>query len=248
MGNNPSPLVRKPHAVLDLDSRLLKAKKIELLLSLKASVPSLKLLEIGTGSGGIAHYFANVSELDFNVNAIDVVDNRLVRDGYSFQLTSGVRLPFDDETFDVLITNHVIEHVGDYGAQCEHLKEIRRVLKKNGIGYLAVPNRWMLVEPHFKLIFLSWLPRGIRTPYLKFMRRGDFYDCEPLEQREIEKIFLSADLRCKNRCIEALKLAFQLEMPNSKSARFFGALPNFLYRPFVWLIPTLIYTFHRSES
>ena len=193
------------------------------------------------------HYFANISELDFNVSAIDVTDNRLVRDGYSFQLTSGVGLPFANETFDVLVTNHVIEHVGDYGVQCEHLKEIRRVLKKSGTGYLAVPNRWMLVEPHFKLIFLSWLPRGIRTPYLKFMKKGDFYDCEPLEKYELEKMLLNANLIYKNKCIEALKLTLQLEMQNSKVAQFFGALPNFLYRPFIWLIPTLIYTFHRAE-
>jgi ubiquinone/menaquinone biosynthesis C-methylase UbiE len=245
--NRESAHIRNPHVVLHIDSRLLKAKKIELLLDLDVGATELTLLEIGTGSGGIAHYFANISKLNVNVDAVDVVDNRLVHEGYNFQLVPGVKLPFADETFDVLITNHVIEHVGDYSAQCEHLKEIRRVLKNNAIGYLAVPNRWMLVEPHFKLIFLSWLPRRIRTSYLKFMRKGDCYDCEPLEKYEIEKMLLNAGLLYKNRCIEALKLAFQLEMPNSKVARFFDALPISLYRPFVWLIPTLIYTFHRSD-
>ena len=245
MGNNPSPLVRKPHAVLHLDSRLLKAKKIELLLDLDVGATELKLLEIGTGSGGIAHYFANISKLNFNVDAVDVVDNRLVCDGYNFQLVPSVKLPFADETFDVLITNHVIEHVGDYSAQCEHLKEIRRVLKKNAIAYLAVPNRWMLIEPHFKLIFLSWLPKSLRTPYLKLMRKGDFYDCEPLERREIESMFLKAELLCTNRCIEALKLTLQLERPKSRLASLFIGCPNFLYVPVVWLIPTLIYTIRR---
>jgi SAM-dependent methyltransferase len=237
--------IPKPHAVLHIDSRLLKAKKIELLLDLDVGATELKLLEIGTGSGGIAHYFANISKLNFDVDAVDVVDNRLVCDGYNFKLVSGVKLPFADETFDVLITNHVIEHVGDYSAQCEHLKEIRRVLKKNAIGYLAVPNRWMLIEPHFKLIFLSWLPKKLRTPYLKLMKKGDFYDCEPLERCEIEEMFLAERLLYENRCIEALKLTMQLEIHNSAFARLCEMLPDFLYRPFCGLIPTLIYTFKK---
>lgn len=245
MKNRESAHIRKPHAVLHIDSRLLKAKKIELLLDLDVGATELKLLEIGTGSGGIAHYFANISKLNVNVDAVDVVDNRLVHDGYNFQLVPGVKLPFADETFDVLITNHVIEHVGDYSAQCEHLKEIRRVLKKNAIGYLAVPNRWMLIEPHFKLIFLSWLPKRLRTPYLKLMKKGDFYDCEPLERYEIEKMFLSEGFLYENRCIEALKLTMQLEIHNSAVARLCEKLPDFLYRPFCGIIPTLIYTFKK---
>ena len=206
MDENINQSARKPHAVLDLDSRLLKAKKIELLLGLNADCRGLKLLEIGTGSGGIAHYFANVSAHNFQVNAVDVTDSRLTAEGYQFQLVKDVMLPFANETFDVVITNHVIEHVGDYSAQCDHLREVRRVLKKGAIGYLAVPNRWMLVEPHFKLIFLSWLPKKLRTPYLKWMGKGNFYDCEPLEPREIESMFLKTDLSYKNRCVEALKL------------------------------------------
>ena len=98
MKNRESAHIRKPHVVLHIDSRLLKAKKIELLLDLDVGATELKLLEIGTGSGGIAHYFANISKLNFNVDAVDVVDNRLVCDGYNFQLVPSVKLPFADET------------------------------------------------------------------------------------------------------------------------------------------------------
>ena len=46
---------RLPHAVLDIDSRRKKALKIERLLDLSTETQSVRLLEIGTGSGGIAH-------------------------------------------------------------------------------------------------------------------------------------------------------------------------------------------------
>ena len=51
MGNE----IRQPHAVLDLPSRGCKAEKIARLLKLTAGNQAIRLLEIGTGSGGIAH-------------------------------------------------------------------------------------------------------------------------------------------------------------------------------------------------
>ena len=133
---------RQPHAVLDLASRRLKAVKIERLLDLSARQQPMRMLEIGTGSGGIAHYFATHPDMRIEVDAVDVVDSRLIQENYRFELVSGTALPFPDQSFDVVLTNHVIEHVGDQSAQLAHLHEIRRVLRSEGVGYLAVPNRW----------------------------------------------------------------------------------------------------------
>ena len=65
-------------------------------------------------------------------------------------------IPFPDGTFDVVITNQVLEHVPDAGL---HLREIRRVLPDDGVVYLATPNKWWLTDPHYKMPFISWLPR-----------------------------------------------------------------------------------------
>src|SRR5579885_2212514 len=194
----PAANARQPHAVLDVESRRLKAIKIERLLGLRAPSRPLRLLEVGTGSGGIAHYFATHAELRIEVDAVDVVDNRLERDGFRFALVTDVALPFADGAFDIVITNHVIEHVGDRDAQLRHLREVKRVLRSDGVGYLAVPNRWQLVEPHYRLAFLSWLPRRLRSPYLRAMRKGEFYDCEPFAMRELERVLDTAGLRHRN--------------------------------------------------
>ena len=146
---------REPHAVLDLPSHCLKAMKIQRLLDLSVQSQPMKFLEVGTGSGGIAHYFATHPTLQCQVFAVDVIDQRLLRDGYAFHQVEGISLPFDDGQFDVVITNHVLEHVGSLDDQRHHLYEIYRVMKPRGVGYLAVPNRWMLVEPHYRLPFLS---------------------------------------------------------------------------------------------
>lgn len=144
-----------------------------------------------------------------------------------------------------MLSNHVIEDVGDALAQARHLQEIRRVLRPDGIGYLAVPNRWMLTEPHYRLKFLSWLPHSWRTPYLRLMRKGSFYDCEPLQMRQLEKMLDSARLRYRNLCIEALRETFLIERPEALSTRLLRLIPDSALRLFRRVIPTLIYRLQR---
>lgn len=242
---NASPN-RQPHAALDLASRHAKALKIERLLGMSAMSQPLRLLEIGTGSGGIAHYFATHPQLRCEVHAVDVVDNRQVVDGYAYRQVPGVELPFPDATFDVVISNHVIEHVGDAQAQARHLTEIRRVMKPAGVGYLAVPNRWMLTEPHYRLMFLSWWPRAWRTPYLRLMRKGDFYDCEPLEMRQLERMLDRAGFGYRDLCIEALRETMAIERPQAMLARALEKIPDGVLRPLLRSMPTLIYRIERE--
>ena len=45
-------------------------------------------------------------------------------------------LPFDDNIFDLIICNHVLEHIQD---DIIAIKEIYRVLKKNGLAIMQIP-------------------------------------------------------------------------------------------------------------
>ena len=47
-----------------------------------------------------------------------------------------LHLPFDDETFDVIFCNHVLEHIED---DIRAMQELYRVMKKGGWGILQVP-------------------------------------------------------------------------------------------------------------
>ena len=236
---------RQAHAVTDLVSRKPKALKIERLLGLKPGARALELLEIGTGSGGIAHYFGTHPTLSCNVTAVDVHDNRQVHAGHDYIPVQGVDLQFEDARFDVVISNHVIEHVGDKDAQLTHLREIRRVLRAGGCVYLAVPNRWMLTEPHYRLAFLSWLPRRWRSAYLRWSGKGSFYDCEPLELRQLERMLSAVGLAYRNLCIEGWRETFSIERPQHWSNRLLRCIPDGLLRPLLPIIPTLIYRLKR---
>ena len=213
--NDKGKRQRRGHAVLSLTSRQAKAQKIQKLLDLEAGKKAISLLEVGSGSGGIAHYFGTHPALECRVEAVDLEDCRQISKGYHFTKVDSTTLPFNEATFDVVLSNHVIEHVGDSGEQRLHLQELRRVLKPEGIGYLAVPNRWQWIEPHYKLAGLSWLPEKFRSRYLRWRGRGDHYDCRPLSVAQLERILADAGFHFEQQHARALRLTYQLERPNA---------------------------------
>jgi SAM-dependent methyltransferase len=113
----------------------------------------VRVLDIGTGSGAIAAALGTRA----TVFATDVIDQRTEIGTYAFILADE-RLPFAAGTFDVIISNHVIEHVADPD---RHLAEIRRVMKPSAVCYLATPNRWWPFEFHSRLILVHWLPNRV---------------------------------------------------------------------------------------
>ena len=240
---------RQTHASVDFFSRRRKAEKIARLLALHEAGPPLNLLEVGTGSGLIASYFANLASREFEVHAVDVADSLQVHDEFSFSLISGTALPFPDSVFDVVISNHVIEHVGDLTAQQKHLDEMRRVTKADGIAYLAVPSRWQIIEPHYRLAFLSWLPEELQSVYLRLFRNTHPYDCRPLTVPMVELMLDRAGFQARQQVGEALRATFEIEAPRSLLYRILlKRIPDPIYSAFRRLFPTLIYVMRPSTK
>ena len=215
--------------------------KIERLLDLARRPRPVRVLEVGTGSGGIASYFGLHPTLACEVTAVDVRDIRVTSDGFRFERVEGTQLPFADGAFDVVISNHVIEHVGLADDQRRHLSELRRVMATRGVGYLAVPNRWMLVEPHYHLAFLSWLPRRWRSRYLALRGKGKFYDCEPLTLGEIEGMLADTGFAYENLGVPAIRATLDIEGAHGFLRSLLRAIPDRVLAGFASVVPTLIY-------
>ncbi len=84
-----------------------------------------------------------------------------------------LRLPIADEALDFLIMNHIYEHVGDHGRL---FSEAHRVLRPGGQAFVSAGNRYVLMEPHYRLPLLSWLPSAAANAYLRSSGRGRRYD------------------------------------------------------------------------
>jgi len=241
--NSTNPLLeRQPHAVLDRDSRVQKARKIIALVGEERFRNARRILEIGCGSGVISSTLALLGAKDLEVHAVDVVDSRIETSGYSFQLVEGTALPFDSGYFDIVISNHVIEHVGPEPDQVAHLLEIRRVLSPSGIVYLAVPNKWRLVEPHYRLPLLSWLPQSLSDGYVRTVRRGTHYDCLPLSLRQAFALFKKGGFAGHDATIPALRETLAIEWSRNPVARAFNRfVPDWVPRLGMPIMPTLIF-------
>jgi len=242
-------LQRSPHAALGRGGRLRKAQKIYHLLEPEiVHGRTLRLLEIGTGSGFIAHYFATHPNLDCRVESVDVVDLRQIVEGYHFQQVSGTALPFANGEFDIVISNHVIEHVGNRDDQAQHLSELARVLAPTGQAYVATPNRWQIVEPHYRIAFLSWLPRGWRSTYLRQRGRGLVYDCDPLSMAELQTLFQHCRLQFKNCMHEAIAAMIVSEGNPRLPMQIAARLPHWITTFLLPLSPTHIYLVRHAQT
>jgi len=64
-----------------------------------------------------------------------------------FLVASASKLPFKDESFDIVLCTEVIEHVDD---QSQAIEEMFRVIKEGGILVITSPNRFF--KPLFDLL------------------------------------------------------------------------------------------------
>ena len=65
--------------------------------------------------------------------------------------------PFADASFDIVLSDQVIEHVPNLD---EFAQEVSRVSILGGIGLHIFPAKWRPVEVHMLTPFAHWLPRG----------------------------------------------------------------------------------------
>ena len=70
-------------------------------------------------------------------------------------VSDACELPWPDKHFDIVYSNAVIEHVGNFERQQKMAAEIMRVGKR---WFVTTPNRWFPFEFHMRLPFVTWLP------------------------------------------------------------------------------------------
>lgn len=117
----------------DVAWRMLGAKyKAQNIVDVCKNIKPRKILEVGAGDGSILHFlnewnFApELYALEIAQSGVDIIKHRnlsLLKDAQTFD---GYKIPYEDDTFDLVILAHVLEHV-------EHerilLRELKRVAK-----------------------------------------------------------------------------------------------------------------------
>jgi ubiquinone/menaquinone biosynthesis C-methylase UbiE len=115
----------------------------ETALSLSPSLEGLNVLEVGCGVGDFALYLkdlqAQVTAVDFSPQAIEIAKKKSIAQEKSvdFRVADAQSLPFEDNSFDLLLSCECLEHVPDPQIA---LNEFKRVLKPQGKLILTTEN------------------------------------------------------------------------------------------------------------
>lgn len=237
----------------------IKIKKSQKILSVikefykNKILSSLNCLDLGCSNGVIAgcmgDYFAKVTGIDPSSVAIDHAVKNEGKENVEFFVMDGSATKFEDKTFDVIICNHIYEHVKDKEAQKILFREIDRILKDDGCCYLAAMNKFTPIEPHYHLPFLSWLPKKYANLYARLSNKKSrsYAGYHPLSFRDLTKLvdehFKINDFTCA-----------VIEDPTKFAAddvlaqgSFYQRVAIFVCKRFYFLVPTYIWILTKKD-
>lgn len=118
--------------------------KVNMLRELGFSLEKdMRVLDFGCGEGNLIKAYL---ELGYDIYGADIMDNISLDAGrYKKIEFDPYRIPYDDNSFDLVYSTSVFEHVQNTE---ESFKEIYRVLKPGGVSIHSLPSRYRLLEPH----------------------------------------------------------------------------------------------------
>jgi ubiquinone/menaquinone biosynthesis C-methylase UbiE len=170
-------LSRGDFVLKDIKGRTQKFEKIlSVLQDFHPGTQSLNCLDIGCSSGIITSLLGNHFQMsigmDIDQEAIEYAQNHSSSPRAQFLIADSMALPFHNNSMDVIVCNHIYEHVPQAK---QMMDEVYRVLKEDGLCYFSAGNKYMIIEGHYRLPFLSWLPKPFAHLYLNLAGKGEFY-------------------------------------------------------------------------
>ena len=239
----PNYAANRPQ-MYEIKSREEKALRIIKLLQVhlgKNNLKKLTVLDVGASTGIIdnylSRYFKKVVGTDIDKKAIRFAQKNYHQKNLRFKIEDAMKLTFSDSFFDLVICTHVYEHVPN---SQKLFQEIYRVLKPNGICYLAAINSLWPIEPHYDLPFLSWLPKNLADSYVKLFQKADEYYEHPQSYWGIKKLthqFLKIDYTAQI-LREPQKFGFDNKIKGiiSPIASLLSPLATYFAPTFFWLL------------
>lgn len=117
----------------------------------------------------------------------------------------GCHLPeYENNSFDIVHSNSVIEHVGSWSNMRKMANEVMRLAP---YYYVQVPYFWFPIEPHYRAPFFHWIPEQWRARLLMRFRLGfkrqpaqsldaamnSIESCRLLDRKQLRDLFPNAE-------------------------------------------------------
>jgi len=171
--------------------------------------PTDRILDVGGYPGTWSEHDPVAGSIDMlNTHEADEFDPEEFPDHQmSYRVGDGCALDdVSDGEYDIVFSNSVIEHVGDWEKQKAFASEMLRVGKK---VWIQTPNYHFPIEPHALSLGLHWLPRDTQMKVFKWislwphLQRGQateenirkyVYDIWLLKKSQMEELFPGCEI------------------------------------------------------
>lgn len=176
----------------DSDSLVLRSrrKRFDFFLTLldKLRKP-VRILDVG----GTQRFWDSMNYTDSSAIEVSLLNLSHQETGYpNFRSLVGNATDmreFQNDHFDLVFSNSVIEHLFTWDNQVKMAQEIRRVGKNY---FVQTPNYWFPIEPHFVFPMFQYLPKSVRVGLISSFKLGHHpkYDDRTLAIQRVEEVKL----------------------------------------------------------
>jgi hypothetical protein len=150
--------------------------RFSLFVDLVNSIPNmdrpLRILDVG----GVEAYWNDKRRLiarPVEITLINLDRAPLTKPGFVSLRGNACHMPeLADNSFDVVHSNSVIEHVGQWSNMMSMASEIRRVAPSY---FVQTPYFWFPIEPHARTPFLHWLPESLKFRLVMARKCGPYW-------------------------------------------------------------------------
>lgn len=156
-------------------------RKWKLFTSIFLYTPATSVLDVGflgKEDSAVTNYLEKYYPYPVQITALGIDEPTefvLRYPGVKAVRYDGATFPFANQSFDIVWSNAVLEHVGSREDQVSFLREVMRVGKR---AFLTTPNYWFPVEVHTRTPVLHWLPKKWFDCYLRWIGKewatGDY--------------------------------------------------------------------------
>lgn len=160
-----------------------QVRRFELMKAAAGDRIAGRVLDDGCGVGTYLAHLAPLARSAFGLEYDSARARQASQLSTNISRGASERLPFPNDSFDLVLSHEVLEHVEDDRSAAH---EAIRVLRPGGRLLLFVPNRWYPVETHGvfwrgqyhfgNIPLVNYLPPQLRdhlTPHVRAYRRSD---------------------------------------------------------------------------
>ena len=174
-----------------------RRRKLGLFLDTIEPTAATTVLDVGADDAGFGevggcatlNFFEELYPWPERITALGLNEGDAFRARYprvAYVQGDALALPFEDDAFDVVFSNAVIEHVGGRDAQRRFVAEALRVGRR---VFITTPNRWFPLELHTRLPLVHWLPERAAHRAYELARKPWAKDNHLLGPGDLERLF-----------------------------------------------------------